>query len=336
MPPGALLLRGPPQGCSNHTQDAGGIPTEGRKACSGAGLATARCPAAWHRAEPPIKQPSPPPGAPCCTQPSTHGASLQVGSPRAQQGCVLGLMSPLCPCPDSPKGDPATGTPVRARGGQQGPGRGWATWQEAPVPHATVRRRGSNGCGGTPGSGYSHGARNEERAWRMPGPQRPDCTRLLAAVQPPGLPALHCTSTSGPRLGPQPGAAHPPPLGSSASSVSSRDPSPQTPTSRKALLGIPPRPSTCLIEPCPQECQALGWLFPPPPPPSTGQPLGVHLLPGKQHQPTFPMGLTPPIPPIGPWPLWACCLTVSSRTLLTLHLTSHGPQPCPWLPYPPT
>lgn len=43
--------------------------------------------------------------------------------------------------------------------------------------------RGGGGCG-PPGSGYSHRARNEERALRMPRPWCPDCTHCLAMVQP--------------------------------------------------------------------------------------------------------------------------------------------------------
>lgn len=70
-----------------------------------------------------------------------------------------------------------------------GPGQGWAGWQEALGPHEAVIKYPVVRLQRSAGSGYSHRARNEEGALRMPWPGCPDCTYFLAVIQSqPGLP----------------------------------------------------------------------------------------------------------------------------------------------------
>lgn len=70
-----------------------------------------------------------------------------------------------------------------------GPGQGWAGWQEALGPHEAVIKSPVALLQWSAGSGYSHRARNEEGALRMPWPGCPDYTYFLAVIQSqPSLP----------------------------------------------------------------------------------------------------------------------------------------------------
>lgn len=70
-------------------------------------------------------------------------------------------------------------------GGARGaPGPGLASLAGGPGSLRDGKQIRGGGCLGTPGSGYSHRARNEEGASRMPRPRCPDCTYFLATVQP--------------------------------------------------------------------------------------------------------------------------------------------------------
>lgn len=68
--------------------------------------------------------------------------------------------------------------------GPMGPGPGLGSLAGGPGSLRDGKQIRGGGCSRTPGSGYSHRARNEERASRMPRPRCPDCTYFLAMVQP--------------------------------------------------------------------------------------------------------------------------------------------------------
>ena len=127
-----------------------------------------------------------------------------------ETGRALGLKSQLCPSRRTPppplhraqrlapvtpylsaSESDTSASPSQSRrwlgpglGGQQDLGG------HKPGPSAPGRLAGDSECvrggggRGTPGPGYSHRARNEERALRMPRPRCPDCTHCLATVQP--------------------------------------------------------------------------------------------------------------------------------------------------------
>lgn len=189
----------------------------GPEACGGAGLATARCPeAAWHHTAPihlgteaQIQGEGPPGGL------SEEDVPLRAWR-GGEMGRALVLKSQLCPSrrtlpPPRPWAQPlapvpqylsasesdTSASPSQSRrwlgpglGGQQDLG-GPKPGPDAPgrlaggpcSPRDSECVRGGGGRG-TPGSGYSHRARNEERALRMPQPWCPDCTHCLATVQP--------------------------------------------------------------------------------------------------------------------------------------------------------
>ena len=173
-------------------------------------------PAAWHQAEPLIKQP---PSAWVPTEPGPRPRSLRRGHQvgfwrrtppsRGRQESALGLESKSCPSRPPTRGTAACGAPpppreglsfpmwqpevagARTRGStgfvgpEPGLGRGVGGWLAGgPCSPQDGKQIRGGGCSGTPGSGYSHRARNEERAPRMPRPRCPDCTYFLATIQP--------------------------------------------------------------------------------------------------------------------------------------------------------
>lgn len=166
-------------------------------------------PAAWHRAEPLTKQaPSTlcPPGAQPGPGPGSQWRGHQVGFPRRTCSCGAWRLggrrktpwtcspSPFLPtrARTAPRVAPVSSSEGRRGprptlsgwGGPWGPGPGLASLAGGPGSLRDGKQIRGGGCLGTPGSGYSHRARNEEGASRMPRPRCPDCTYFLATVQP--------------------------------------------------------------------------------------------------------------------------------------------------------
>lgn len=171
-------------------------------------------PAAWHRAEPLIKQApvhAVPAGAPTepgprprslrgATRWAFRGGHVPVGCgdrrktpwtwspspflPTLGHGELLGWPYPICGLSFPIWEQEGAWASTRWLVGPVGPGPRLASLAGGPGSLRDGKQIRRGGCLGTPGSGYSHRARNEEGAARMPRPRCPDCTYFLATVQP--------------------------------------------------------------------------------------------------------------------------------------------------------
>lgn len=175
-------------------------------------------PAAWHRAEPLIKQPrlhgahldthrpaeGPPGGLAEGDMPlQAVERETQTGRnlpqhlrlreppgrpPPPDRGPWFPYLGPGC----GPEQDPVVGG---ARGAQAWAG-GLAGGPGSPRDGKQIP---GGGCTGTPGSGNSHGARNEEGAWRMRGPTAQTVLASWPGFNPsPSLPGLRAHPPRGP------------------------------------------------------------------------------------------------------------------------------------------
>lgn len=121
--------------------------------------------------------------------PSTPQAQGASGAPPApHRGPWFPYLGPGC----GPEQDPVVGG---ARGAQAWAG-GLAGGPGSPRDGKQIP---GGGCRGTPGSGNSHGARNEEGAWRMRGPTAQTVLASWPGFNPsPSLPGLRAHPPRGP------------------------------------------------------------------------------------------------------------------------------------------